>query len=52
MMPGFGQHVQHRGQFGQRGGGEPQSLGRQIGDVDPQGHPSIMADRMVDDGVG
>jgi hypothetical protein len=52
MMPGFGQHVQHRGQLAQRGGGEPQSLGRQAADVDPQRHPSIIADRTAGDGVG
>jgi hypothetical protein len=52
MMPGFGQHVQHRGQFGQRGGGEPQSLGRQPADVDPQRHPLSITDRTAGDGVG
>jgi hypothetical protein len=52
MMPGFGQHMQHRGQLGQRGGGEPQSLGRQAADVDPQRHPLIITDRTAGDGVG
>jgi hypothetical protein len=52
MMPGLGQHVQHRGQLGQRGGGEPQPFGRQAADVDPQRHPHIITDRTADDGVG
>lgn len=52
MMPGFGQHVQHRGQLGQRGGGEPQSLGLQAADVDPQRHPLSIPDRLAGGGVG
>ncbi len=45
MVAGLGQRVQHRGQLGQRGGGEPHALGRQSADVDPQGHPPIITVR-------
>jgi len=45
VMPGRGQRVQHRGQLGQRRGGERHPLGRQAGDVDTQRHLTIIPGR-------
>jgi len=45
MMAGRGERVQHRGQFGQRGGGKGHSALGQAGDVDAQRHAAIITGR-------